>query len=88
VTVRRAEYFHNTRQLFLLVFAREDGVARPQFREDAAETPHINAQTIATAQYYLWGAVEAGLDVRVHLLLLAAGGAEVDDADVRLSSLT
>jgi hypothetical protein len=88
MTVRRTEYLHNTSQLLLLVLAREDGVARPQFRKNAAETPHIDPQTIATAQYYLWGAVEAGLDVRVHLLLLAAGGAEVDDADIRFSSLT
>ena len=82
MTVRRAKDFHNTSQLLLFILSWEDRIASPQLREDTAETPHVNPQTITTAQYYLRAAVEAGLDVRVHLLLLATGRAKIDDADV------
>jgi len=82
MAVRRAEDFHDARELLLLVLTREYGVAGPKLREDAAERPHVDAKAVAAAENDLGTAVEAGLDVGVHLLLFAAGGTKVDDADV------
>ena len=42
VLVRRAEDLHDAGQLLLLVLAREDGVARQQLGEDAAQRPHVD----------------------------------------------
>jgi hypothetical protein len=80
--VRRAENLHDTCQLLLLVLTREDRVACPKLRENAAETPHINPQTIATAQNNLRASIKARLDVRVHLLLLPTTRPKIDNADV------
>ena len=84
VLVRRAEDLHDAGQLLLLVLAGEDGVARQELGEDAAQRPHVDGQAVRHAEDDFGRAVEARLDVRVHLLVLEAGGAKVDDFDFRV----
>lgn len=73
MTVRRAKDLHDACELFLLVLAREDGIAGPELGQNAAEGPHVDAEAVAAAQDDLGAAVEAGLDVGVHFLFFAAG---------------
>jgi hypothetical protein len=80
---RQAEELAVLGHLLGLVVSVEDGSARVHFHEDAAEAPHVDRGVVAGAQNHLGRAVEAGLDVGVHLLVGEARGAKVDDLDAR-----
>lgn len=56
---------HDTRQLLLFVFTREDGEASVQLSKDATQAPHINGHVIVHAKDDLRGTVEATLNIRV-----------------------
>lgn len=66
---RGAEDFHDARELFLLVLAREDGEAGEELGEDAAEAPHVDWHAIGHAKDDFWGSVESRLYVRVYLFV-------------------
>ena len=57
---------------------REEGVASVELSKDAGQAPHVNGGGVAQAQHDLGGAVEAALDVAVHLLPLKATAAKVN----------
>ncbi len=57
---------------------REEGVASVELGKDAGQAPHVNGGAVAQAQHDLGGAVEAALDVAVHLLPLKATAAKVN----------
>ena len=65
VLVWRPKNFHDTRQLFLLIFARKDGEAGVQLGKDATQTPHVNGHVIVHAKDDLRRTVEATLYIRV-----------------------
>lgn len=52
--IRHAQHLHDTSQLLLLILTWEDGHTRVQFRNDAAQTPHIDRHGIIKTQYDLW----------------------------------
>lgn len=80
----RPKHFHNTGQLLLLVFARENRIAGIKLGQDTANTPHINCNTVAHTENNLWGSVESRLNVGVDLFVLKAAGTEIDDLDLRV----
>jgi hypothetical protein len=60
------------------VITREEGVASVELGKDAGQTPHVDGGAIAQAQHDLRGAVEAALDVAVHLPPLKTTAAKVN----------
>ena len=79
-----AQDLHLEEKLLLLVPSRKEWVPRMELGKDAAQTPHVNGEAVIAGEDDLGTAVEARLDVRVHLLALEAGRAKVNDADVIL----
>ena len=75
---RHAPELHDAGQLVALVLARQQGKARHQLGQDAAQAPHVDGHAVARAQDHFRRTVEARLDVRVHPLRLVAAGPEVD----------
>lgn len=57
---------------------REEGVASIKLGKDAGQAPHVNGGAVAQTQQDLRGAIEAALDVAVHLLPLKATAAKVN----------
>lgn len=78
--------FHDACKLLLFVLAGKEGIASPKLSQDAPERPHVNAQAIAAAKYDFRTAVESGLNIRIHFLLLFATTAKVDDSNIGFSS--
>src|ERR1700737_4785295 len=62
ILFRRAENFHDTGELFLLVFAGEERIAGVQFREDTADRPHINGHAVCHPENNLRRPIEPRLD--------------------------
>lgn len=58
--------------------SRQRSISRQEWRKGP-----VGSQGRLGESPYLWGAVEAALDVRVHALVGAARGAEVDHLDAR-----
>ena len=69
---------HDALDLFFLIFTLEDGFPAKQFKEDAAERPHVDGRAIPYAQYYFWRSIEPTLNVGVILLVLIRSTPEVD----------
>ena len=57
----------------------EEGAARQQLCQDAAQAPHVDGHLVRQAQDDLRAAVEAALDVCVHTLRLEAAASKVND---------
>lgn len=86
MAIRRSEYLHDTRKLLLLILSGEKRISRPEFGQNAAQGPHVNAEAIAAAQNDFRASIESGLNVRVHLFFLLAAAAEIDHSYVCLAS--
>lgn len=71
--------FHDASKLFLLILAGENGYTSEELSEDAADTPHVNWQTVSHSQDNLWGSVETRLNIGINLFVLKAARAEIDD---------
>jgi hypothetical protein len=84
--VRARDIFelHDVGELVLFVFAREEGVAGVELGEDAAEAPHVDSTCVGNPEDYLWGAIEARLDVSVDSLVLETARAVVNNLDAGL----
>ena len=55
----------------------EEGVASVELSENAGQAPHVDGRAVAQAQHDFWRAVEAALNVAVHLLPFKAAAAKV-----------
>lgn len=82
--VWEANHLHDEGQLLLLRFPREERDPGEQFREYAAEAPHVDCGRVRYPEDDLWGPVEPGLNVGIYPLVCKAAGAKVDDLDARL----
>ena len=67
---------------------REKRVASVELSHDAGQAPHVNGGAVAQAQHDLWGAVEAALDVAVHLLPFKATAAKINHLHITQLMLT
>ena len=83
---RHAESLHHESELISFILAGEEWVSGEEFREDAAEAPHVNGHPVLGAQNDLRRPVEAGLDVGVDALVIEAGAPEVDHLDWEFDS--
>ena len=63
---------------------REEGAARQQLCQDAAQAPHVDGHLVRQAQDDLRAPVEAALDVCVYTLRLKAAASKVDDLHARV----
>jgi len=61
---------HDTRQLLLLVFAREDRESCIELGEDATQTPHVDSHVIVHAQDDFRRPIETTLNISIDLLVL------------------
>lgn len=57
---------HDAGYLLHLTLSWEERIARVEFSQNAAQTPHINGHAVVVTQDNFWRAVEAALDVGVH----------------------
>ena len=64
----------NQRHLVVLVEDVEKGVAQ---NEDAAQAPHVDLDSVVTAEDYLRGAVKPALDVIIEFPLCVTTGVKV-----------
>lgn len=64
---------------------REQGEASVELGQNACQAPHVDCSAIAQAQHDFRRAVEAALDVAVHLLPLKAAAAKVYHLHPRVS---
>lgn len=78
------KHLHDTGQLLLLVFTRENRIAGVKLSQDTANAPHINCNSVTHAEDNLWRAVESRLNVGIDLFILEAAGTEIDDLDLRV----
>ena len=65
VLVWGAKNLHDTRQLLLLIFTREDGKAGVQLSKDATQTPHVDGHMIIHAKDDFGRAIEATLNIGI-----------------------
>eukprot|EP00037_Helgoeca_nana_P017516 m.165961 g.165961 ORF g.165961 m.165961 type:complete len:321 (-) comp24024_c1_seq2:5660-6622(-) len=73
---------HVVQQEVLLRLGGKEGPPSQQLDQDAPQAPHVNRSVVPQAQHDLGCTVVPRLDVRVHLAVLEARRAKVDDADV------
>lgn len=79
-----AQDLHETGHLLGLVFAWEQGHARPQLRNDAPERPHVDRRGLGKPQNHVWGSLESTLNISLHSFVHETTAAEVDHLKTRL----
>lgn len=85
--LRRPEHLHDASQLLLLVLTRKDGYSRKKLGEDTPNTPHINGHSVRHPKNDFWGTIESRLNVCIHLLVLEATRAKIDDLDLGMEGV-
>lgn len=77
VSRRWSEDLHDAGQLLLFVLTRKDWIPSVELGKNAAKAPHVDSETIFASKNDFWAAIEARLDVRIHLFISLAGTAKV-----------
>ena len=75
---RHSEHLDHQRHLVVLVVAWEEGVAHDELGEDASQAPHVDLDSVVTAEDDLRSAVKPALDIIMEFHLCVATGAKVD----------
>ena len=70
-------------QLFLLRTSWQEWLSNDKLSEDAPKRPHVDRHAVGKPKDHLWRAIETALDVRVHALMVEAGGTKINDLNVK-----
>lgn len=71
--------------MLLFVLSREERISGVELGKDASQGPHVDGHVVRHAQNDLGGAVEAGLDIGVHFLILKTTASKINNLDAGLS---